>query len=34
MWESLEILNVLDTLILKQIFWKMETLSKDYGIAF
>ena len=34
MWESLEILNVLRTSILKQIFWKTETLSENWGIVF
>ena len=34
MWQSLEILNVFNTLILKQIFWKMQILFKKLEYLF
>ena len=34
MWQSLKILNVFNTLLLKQIFWKTKTFSKNLGYSF
>ena len=34
MWQSVEILNVFNTLALKQIFWKMQTLFKKSEYRF
>ena len=34
MWQSLEILNVIYTLTLKQIFWKTQTLLKKLEYRF
>ena len=31
MWQSLEILNVFNTLTFKQIFWETETLKLEYS---
>ena len=32
MWQSLEILNVFNTIILKQIFWKPKTFFQKSGV--
>ena len=34
MWQSVEILNVFNTLTLKQIFWRKKTFSKNWGTVF
>ena len=34
MWHSLEILNVLNTLTLQQIFWKKKPFSKNWSTVF
>ena len=34
MWQSLQILNVFNALILKQIFWKTQTLFKKLEYSF
>ena len=34
MWQPVQILNVLHTLTLKQIFWKTETFSKKMKYVF
>ena len=34
MWQPLEILNIFNTLTLKQIFWKKQTLSKKLEYHF
>ena len=34
MWQSVEILNVFNTLTLKQIFWKTKTIFKKLGYRF
>ena len=34
MWQSLEILNVLNTLTLKQLFWKMKNFFKKLEYRF
>ena len=34
MWETLEILDVFNTLILKQVFWKTKTFFKKTGVPF
>ena len=34
MWQSVEILNIFDTLTLKQLFWKTKTFFNNWSIIF